>query len=292
MTTTPRATTSASPPPVVPRPGEDPVGHLVTGWEPYRPVADGIVRRFVHAYASSFVGPVQRLGGHVVRRDRYVVWDLGRPSGLFDGALLLQPLPVDGWPRVLAALEADLLPGGEGEVALFSPWPTPDLRDRGWRLAGHPPLLLRPQGMPEPPPPPWLEISAVTDAARLADWEHVAVTGYPFREVPGDRVGAMVDARILDDPRLHAWVAYVEGRPAAIGASYVAHGVNVFTLGVTLPEHRGRGLWHVLTRRRLAACPALPAVGLFSDHSRSPAEGLGFLPLERWTVWLRDRPPR
>jgi hypothetical protein len=275
---------------VTPGAGADPDGHLATGWETYRPLSDGLVRRFVHAYASSFTSPVALMGGEVVRRDAYVTWDRGVAAGLYNGAMLLQPLPYAGWEQTLDALEADLVPGGTGEVILFSPWPTPDLTDRGWQLSGHPPLLLRASGEPAPPPPDWLDVHEVGDARTLADWERVAIEGYPLEALRPAVRGSLVDERILADPHLHAWVAYGDGEPIAIGTSYVVHGLHVPTLGVTLPRHRGRGAWHVLMRRRLATFRALPAMALFSDHSRAPAEGLGFLPLARWTVWHRDRP--
>jgi hypothetical protein len=281
---------AARPPLVRPLGGVDEPGHLADGWEPHRPVGDGLVRRFVHAYASSFASPVALVGGHVVRRAEHVVWDLGRPSGLYDGAMLLRPLPFTGWQHALAALEADLLPDGDGEVLLFSAWPTPDLRPRGWELAGHPPLLLAPRGGRAPATSPWLEVVEVEDAATLADWERVAVEGYPFDECLPWQPGRLFDVRVLADRGLRAWVGYVDGTPAAIGTAYVAHGVVVFTLGVTRPEHRGRGAWEVLARQRLAIRPELPAMGLFSDLSRGPAERLGFLPLTRWTVWTRSRP--
>jgi hypothetical protein len=286
----PRERPRPRPTPEHPAPGSDPEGYLATGWEPHRPLSDGLLRRFIYAYATSFTGPVALMGGQVVRRVPYVTWDRGVPAGLYNGALLLQPLPYAGWGAVVRQLEADLLATGAGQVILFSPWPTPDLTTRGWRLSGHPPLLLRPSGTSESPAATWLEVREVADTQTLADWEHVAITGYPLDDLqPGER-GCLVDERILADPRLHAWVAYVAGAPVAIGTSYVVHGLHVPTLGVTLPEHRGRGVWHVLLRRRLSTFPTLPAMALFSDHSRSPAEGLGFLPIARWTVWLRDRP--
>jgi hypothetical protein len=276
---------------VAPLPGADPEGHRVTGWEPHRPVGDSLLRRFVHAYASSFTSPVAAVDGHVVRRATHVVWDLGRPSGYSNGAMLLQPLPHDGWQDVLATLEADLRPDGRGEVVVFSPWPTPDLGGRGWRLGGHPPLLHLPGPTgPASRAPAWLDIVEVTDAATLADWERVAVEGYPFEACRPWRRGQLVDERVLADGALRAWVGYVGGEAVAIGTAYVAHGVNVFALGVTLPAHRGRGAWEALARQRLAASPHLPAMGIFSDLSRGPAERLGFVPLARWTLWTRERP--
>lgn len=277
--------------PIVPPPGADPTGHLVDGWEAHRPLDDGLLRRFVFAYASSFVAPVALLGGRTVQRDTHVVWDRARPAGLFNGAMLLQPLPYQGWPAVVAALEDDLVSSGSGEVVLMSPWPTPDLRDRGWRLAGHPPLLVRPDGAGVASPNRAdVRLVEVGDRRTLADWERVAVEGYPFDDLRPAQAGSLVDERILADPQLHAWVAYEARTPVAIGTSYVTHASHVLTLGVTLPERRGRGLWHALTARRLTTFPSLPAMAVCSDHSRPLAEGLGFVPLSRWTVWLRDRP--
>lgn len=264
----------------------------MTGWEAHRPLTDGLVRRFVHAYASSFTGPVTLMGGRVVRRRSYVTWDRHVPAAFYNGAMLLQPLPHIGWEQTVDELEDDLLTTGTGGVLLFSPWPTPDLTDRGWQLSGHPPLLLRPSGEPAPPPPSWLDIREVGDTRTLVDWERIAIDGFPFEELRRGGRGRFVDEHLLEDPRLHAWVAYVDGHPIAIGTSYVVHGLHVPTLGVTLPEYRGRGAWHVLMRHRLSTFRALPAMALFSDHSRAPAEGLGFLPLSRWTVWHRGRPPR
>jgi hypothetical protein len=282
--------TAAARPAVSPRPGTDPNGHLVTGWEAHREVGDSLVRRFVHAYASSFVAHVTRMDGHAVQRDRHVVWGLEGGSWLFNGAMLLQPLPHDGWQTLAAELERDLSTAGHGRVTLFSPWPTPDLSPRGWHLAGHPPLLLAPSGSPAPPPPAWLEVVPVTDESTLADWERVLVEGYPLSDHQPWRPRRIADVRVLDDPLLHAWVGYVDGEAAAIGTSYVAHGIDVFTLGVTMPAHRGRGAWQVMARQRLGMFPQLPAMGLFSDLSQGPAQRLGFLPLHRWTVWFRDRP--
>jgi hypothetical protein len=274
---------------ITPGRGADPAGHLVTGWEDHRPLSDGLVRRFVYAYATSFTSPVTLMGGRVVRRGSYVTWDRHAPAGFYNGAMLLQPLPHLGWERTIDDLEGDLLSTGTGAVTLFSPWSTPDLTERGWQLSGHPPLLLRPSGEPAPPSPAWLQIREVADVRTLVDWERVAVDGFPFDELRRGRRGRLVDGRILKDPRLHAWVAYVDREPIAIGTSYVVHGLHVPTLGVTLPDHRGRGAWHALMRRRLSTFRSLPAMSLFSDHSRGPAQGLGFLPLARWTVWRHER---
>lgn len=277
---------------VRPVPGEDVPGRLVDGWEPHRPVGDGLVRRFVFAYASSFAGPVAAMGGRVLRRDGHVLHDLGRPAGFYNGVTLLRPLAFDGWEAAVTDIEADIAgdrTAASRELLLWSAWPTPDLSARGWQLVGHPPLLLHPRPEPSPAPPGWLRIERVLDADRLADWERVAIEGYPLTDCQPARPGALVDGRVLDDPSFRGWVGYSDGQPVAIGTSYVAHGIHVLALGATLPSHRGRGAWQALARHRLAAFPRLPAMSLFSDLSRPPAERLGFLPLSRWTLWSAPR---
>jgi hypothetical protein len=278
---------------VHPTAGTDAPGRLADGWEPHRSLGDGLVRRFVFAYASSLAGPVAAMGGRVVRAEDFVLHDLGRPAGYYNGVTLLRPLPFDGWAPALTAIGAAADATGDdrpsGELLLWSAWPTPDLSDLGWDLVGHPPLLLLPRPEPAPRAPAWLRIEPVRDTRGLADWERVAVEGYPFLDCQPAEPGVLVDHRLLDDPGFRAWVGYADGEPVTIGTSYVAHGINVFALGVTLPSHRGRGAWQAMAHRRLSAFPRLPAMSLFSDMSRPVAEALGFLPLSRWTVWSRSR---
>ena len=284
------AGTDQDPVPVVrPTVGTDAPGRLATGWEAHRKVDDGLVRRFLFAYASSLAGPVAAMHGRVVRSDDFVLHDLARPAGYYNGVTLLRPLPFDAWEAVVATIHATIDHDARGEMLLWSAWPTPDLAGHGWELVGHPPLLLHPRPGPSPAPPAWMRIEPVRDARGLADWERVAVEGYPFEDCQPPQPGIVVDDRVLRDPLFHAWVGYAGDEPITIGTSYVAHGVNVFALGVTLPAYRGRGAWRAMAHRRLSAFPHLPAMSLFSDMSRPPAEELGFLPLTRWTVWSLRR---
>ena len=263
--------------------------HLITGWELEVPVGDTLLRRFVNAWAESLAGPVAAVGGHLEHRDGVVVGDLGRPGAYYNGATLLRPPVPDKWGTVLDEVEELLLAGsGGGDVFLWSAWPTPDLRRRGWQLEGHPPLLYRPAGGPLPPAGD-LQVRRVSDAAALADWERVAVDGYPLGDLAPWRPGVLFDARMLASP-LRLWVGYADGRPVGAAASYVAHGLHVLALGVVLSEARRRGYWQALLRARLADLDGLPSAGLFSDLSRPGAERNGFLPISRFTLWRRARP--
>jgi hypothetical protein len=229
------------------------------------------------------------LGGRVERRTGLLAGDLGRPAAYYNGATLLRPPAPDGWGMVVDEVQELLVAGpGSGDVFVWSAWPTPDLRRRGWQLEGHPPLLYRPAGGPLPPAGD-LQVRRASDAAALADWERVAVEGYPLGDLAPWRPGVLFDTRVLASP-LRLWVGYADERPVGADASYVAHGLHILALGVVLPEARRRGYWQPLLRARLADLQGLPSASLFSDMSRAGAERNGFLPISRFTLWRRPRP--
>ncbi|HEV8163313.1 MAG TPA: N-acetyltransferase [Actinomycetota bacterium] len=231
---------------------------LVTGWEPEVPVGDTLLRRFVHALADSLAGPIQALGGRVAHSDALVAADLGRPASYYNGVTLLRPPDPGGWSPVIDEVERLLLAGPvTGDVYLWSPWATPDLRRRGWVLEGHPPLLFRPPGGSLPPAAAGLEVRAVSDAVALAEWERVVVEGYPFDDLVPWRPRVLFDQRVLDTP-LRLWLGCVGGRPVGAAASYIAHGFHVLALGVVLPEARRRGYWETLLGRGSPNIPGFP----------------------------------
>jgi hypothetical protein len=264
---------------------------LESGWEPETPIGDTLLRRFVFALAEAWAPAVAAMGGRILRSPDFVLTDLGRPAGLGNAVTLLRPLP-PGDPEaastLLDAIEAAIATG-RGTVVLLSAWPTPDLRSRGWQLAGHPPFHLRP---PAPLPEagaPGLRIAPVTDAAGVRDFERVLVAGYPFPDVAR---GTLFDERLLTAAGPHLEVGYLSGRAVTVGARHIAHGLVVLALGATVPAARHRGCWSAMVRSRLAAAPDLPAAALFSDDSRPGAERVfGFLPISRFSLWTRSRPP-
>ena len=265
--------------------------HLTDGWEPDLPVSDTLLRRFLFNLAAFNELPAVAAGARVLRRHDLAAADLGRPAAMHNAATLLRPLAYDRAGETLEVVEGFYDGHGSGEAYLWSAWPTPDLRQRGWVLEGHPPLLLRPPGGPPPPPvPPGLRAERVTGVEGLRDWERVAVDGFPYRELQPYRPGVLLDERVLADQRLRLWVGYEGDRPVCMGTLFVDAGVAAFSLGVTLPEARRRGYWAAMAGVRLLEEPDLPAVGIFSDMSRPPAEALGFLPLLRFTLWHRPRP--
>jgi hypothetical protein len=304
-TTTPAAARTGPPAaaPTIPSPRDVPAdryepGHLTHGWEPDLDPGDTLARRFLLHYADYLVAAAVASGGRVMRRDDVIIADAERPAGYFNSVVLLQPPRPDSWDRTLDDIERICFrrprsgTGPTGDVLLWSLWPTPDLRERAWDLAGHPPLLFRPPGGPLPEPAAGLRLEPVHDRRGLAEWRRVAVEGYPLEGVPVSGSGALLGPAVLSDPRWRLWVGYEDDRPVSIGTLFTAHGLAQPALGVTLPSARGRGYWSTQMRARLLAEPALPSAGLFSDDSRSGAERLGYLPLFRLTLWRRPRPTR
>jgi hypothetical protein len=265
--------------------------HLTDGWEPDLPVGDTLLRRFLFNLAAFHEVPARAAEGRVLRHDELAAVDLGRPAAMHNAATLLRPLPFDRPGEVLDQVEGFFEGHGSGEVYLWSAWPTPDLRPRGWVLEGHPPLLVRPPGaQPVPPVPPGLRLDQVAGVAALRDWERVAVDGFPYRELQPYRPGTLLGEAVLADGRLRLWVGYEGDRPVCCGSLFVEAGVACFSLGVTLPEARRRGYWAAMAGVRLVDAPGLPSVGVFSDMSRPSAEAIGFLPVSRFTLWHRPRP--
>jgi hypothetical protein len=261
---------------------------LTTGWEPDVPVGDTLLRRYLFHSSELYATFARAAAANVLETPAMAASDRRRPSGYWNQATLLQP-PTD-WGETIEAVES-FFAGGTGEAMLWSAWPTPDFHDRGWKLSGHPPLLVRPPAVALVPlDGTTTDVREVTTEAGLAAWEAVAIHGYPLPELAGTATGTMAPPALLEDSRLRLWTAEIDGRPVSAAAAFVAHGIGSLAFGATLASARRRGLWRQLALARIRAVPDLPMAGVFSDFSRPGAEALGFLPVVRLTLWVLERP--
>jgi hypothetical protein len=261
---------------------------LKTGWERDVPVSDTLIRAYMFHWAALCEAIATAGGGRALETDAIAMTDLRRPGGYFNGATILRP-PTD-WDTVADEVEEFFGDTG-GEVMLWSAWPTPDLTTRGWRLSGHPPLLVRPPvSQIGTPSDDGVGVRPVRTPDDLAMWERVVIDGYPLPELQPPTPGAMVAPSLLDDDRFHFYLADPDGHPIAAAASFVACGIGSLAFGVTLPQARRRGHWRRLAIARLNSMSDMWATGVFSDDSRPGAERLGFVPLLRLTLWIRARP--
>lgn len=259
------------------------------GWEPDTPPDDTLLRRFLLNWAEATALPVERMGGRVLARHDVRVADLGRPSGFQNVAVALQPLHRGNLAEVMAATESVF--GDErarGLAAVFSPWPTPDLRPFGYGLAGHPPLMILPAGAQAPAPPDGLALAEVEGEAGLRAFAQVLGRGYPL---PGFEPAhdLVFDTEALALPGLRLWVGQADGEPVTASAAYSARGLNHVLLVATDPAVRGRGYGAAATWAASLADPVLPAMLLASDDGRPVYERMGYLPLLRFTCWARMR---
>jgi GNAT superfamily N-acetyltransferase len=266
---------------------------LETGWLATTPVGDTYLRRFLHNWAGMCAATSRALGGH--NRDLPMVHmaDSGGPVVFFNCATLIQPLSAESASATLDEIAAFFTfsdSSRRGDALLVSAWPTGDLGPSGWSLMGHPPILLQPTGAMPRSAPPDLDIREVLDVDGLHAWERVIIDGYPLDALAGAPSGTVTAERWLEEPRLRLWVGWVGNRPVSASSAWTDHGINNVTLVATVPDARGRGYGEALTWHAARADLSLPAMLLSSDAGRSIYERMGFLPLQRVTLWYRPRP--
>jgi len=265
----------------------DTISKLETGWRPETPVDDTFLRRFLHTFAASWEAVGRAEGGTVDRDERCSIVDLGRPAGMGNSATLLQPLLGAASESTLARVEARYDRGDQREALLWSAWPTPDLRPRGWRLSGYPPLLFRPSGETGRSPTRRNEVVEVTEPAGLATWSTVVVEGFPLEEVTP--ASGLLPTGILEDERWRFVLSREDGTAVAAGSQFIEHDLNLLVLSSTRQEARGQGHYSGVAADRIDHRSDLPAAAVVSDDSRPALVGrFGFVPLHRFTLWSRS----
>jgi len=266
---------------------------LETGWWPTTPAGDTYLRRFLLNWAGMSTSTARMLGGHSRNLPAVLMADSRRPLVFFNCATLMQPLTTEPTSATLDEIAAffDFADSsGQGEVLLVSAWPTADLRSASWNLMGHPPLHLLPAGAVPRSAPPDLDVREVRDVAAMHAWERVAIEGYPLEALTGAPPGSITSERWLAEPRLRLWMGSVGNRPVSASSAWSEHGINNVTLVATVPDDRGHGYGEALTWHAARVNPSLPSMLISSDLGRPIYERMGFLPLQRMTLWYRSRP--
>ena len=233
------------------------------------------------AHRISYGG--HRLDRPVLDRSDVVAADHGSASPFVNMAVLLRPLIGD--PDDAPALTAlrDFFPPGRPWL-LISAWPTPDLTPT-FALVGHPPFMARPPGPLAPiGAGDDVVVTEVVDDVGFEALERVLVDGYPVPELQPAKRGCLGDGRLLGGPS-RWWLAWDGGRPVACAAAHLAAGVAQVEYVATLASARGGGFGTAVTRAATLADPARPAVLIASDLGRPVYERLGYLALDRWTLW-------
>ncbi len=256
---------------------------LVAGWEPDLPEGDTLQRRALLANARR-VAHDATTGGFPFTQDDEVTMGTTMASGSFaNWVVVMQPV-TDG--AALAARARSFF--GADFSIVVSPWPMPDMSEHGGKRIGHPPLMVRLPGGSVPEAPPGLEIHEVTDAAGIASFEAALIDGYPVDGIEDRQVGCVVRPGMLEASewgRTRRFVGVVQGAPVATAAVFLHGDSAEIDYVATLPSARGHGLGAALTWTATLADPAATAMLIASDDGRPVYERMGYVAVERWTVW-------
>lgn len=255
--------------------------HLTSGWEPDVPPGDTLKRRAVLAHASWPIAVASALDRPARRTDRWAGAFIAAGGALTNPVILTQPAAEQEAGSLVAEV-GDLVPATT-TYFLLSPWPTPDLTPHGLALLGHPPLMVRLPGPREQDDPKGVRVVEVDDADTLGVAEGVLIAGYPM---PGSPPGSVLRPGLLDGTT-RVWLGYVDGEAVSVAAAHRAAGATLVEYVAALPAARGRGAGAAVTWAATLADPDLPAVLVASDDGRPTYERMGYLPIERWTAWLR-----
>lgn len=262
---------------------------LEDGCRATTPDGDNLVLDYARAEAAAFGALVAANGGRLLDDAAAGVHlrDLGVASPFGNTALLTGPIADADTAAVVGRVRAFFGAGAGGPFLVFSPWRTVDWSPYGFARVGHPPLMFRPAG-PTSTPSSGLRIERVVDADGLADFERTLVEAYPTPEMQPWQRGAFLGPSLLDtDWRL--FVGYEGDEAVATAAAFVAPTVTIVELVSARPECRGRGYGAAITAVATVVEPERPAVLIASDPGRGVYDRLGYLPLQRYTLWLGFR---
>jgi GNAT superfamily N-acetyltransferase len=262
---------------------------LETGYGDGTPPGDNLCNDFAAGMAESFRALASARGDRVADDPDVLMTDAASASLFGNVVVLRRPFDNGEWP-VLAERLHNFFSGHDGNgFMVFSAWPTPDLRPRGFGRIGHPPLMFRLVQPLVDQPVAGLEIRAVNDADGAHDWERAFVRGYPIPELDPLEAGSVLPAEALAAPRWRHWVGYLDGSPIATASAAVGDRHVEVEFIATIPEARGRGIGRAMTALATLAAPDRPAMLIASDPGRSVYEGLGYVALLRVTLWAGHR---
>jgi hypothetical protein len=267
----------------------DPHDQLEDGCRAATPDGDNLVIDFARAEAAAFGALTLANGGRVLDDDDTGLHlrDLGVGTAFGNVAFLSRPVADTDTAAVVDRLRSFYSDSPGGPYLVFSPWRTTDWTAHGMERVGHPPLMFRPTNAVALLTSD-LRVVRVADADALADFERTLIEAYPIPEMQPWSRGAMFHPSLLDsDWRL--LVGYEQDVPVATAAAYVSPSLCLVELVSTRPEVRGRGYGAELTAAAGAAAPGLPSMLIASDDGRPVYDRLGYLALQRHTLWLGTR---
>ena len=123
----------------------------------------------------------------------------------------------------------------------------------------------------------------------LAEYERVLVDGFPLEALQPWQPHATLHPSALHLPGVRMFVGRVDGRGVTGASSIVAHGTNHVEWVATVEEARGRGFGAAITWAATLTDPSVPAMLIATDVGRPVYERMGYVALDRWTFFMRNR---
>ena len=160
---------------------------------------------------------------------------------------------------------------------------------RGYMLYPHYPNMIVPGALAEPQVPPGCELTRVEDPAEARVYWNLCNEAYPSIGFPPGSFDAVPDA-LAYDKRVHAFIARVEGEPAACALGFVAEGCTFIGWVAALEKARRRGLGAACTVRAVNAGVANGAQFASlqaSEMGESVYKRLGFEQIYNYRLWIK-----
>lgn len=247
---------------------------------------DNLVLDYARAEAAAFGALTAAIGGRLLDDEDAGLHlrDMGVGSPFGNAALITRPVADTDTEAVTGRLRAFYGEQGGGPYLVFSPWRTTDWSAHGFVRVGHPPLMFRPVRA-QAPLADGLRVVQVDDADTLADFERTLIEAYPAPEMQPWVRGSMLHPVVLDSP-WRFFVGYEGDQAVGTAAAFVSPAITLVELVSTRPECRGRGYGAALTAAASVVEPDQPAMLIASDDGRGVYDRLGYLPLQRHTLWL------
>ena len=163
------------------------------------------------------------------------------------------------------------------------------IRAAGLRRVERWPTMAAPIGLlPAEVVPTDVEIREVREEPDLEAVRAVEVATFG---TPPDIAEGFVGPKMLRDPRVRMFTAWIDGEPVGEASAYLLHDtVGIFGVGVVKSARR-RGIGAALTIRAALAFDDRTDLAWLqpSAMARRIYEGLGFLPVSDWEVWAEKR---
>lgn len=262
---------------------------LEDGMSPSTPDGDNLVMDHARAEAAAYTSLVHSGGGRILEEpgSGLMMADLGVPTPFGNPTVLTRPVADDETSDVTDRIRHFYSDGPGGPYLVMSPWRTTDWTGAGFVRVGHPPLMYRPP-TPWPETPTDLSIDRVGDGVGLDDFERTLIEAYPAPEMQPWRSGCFLGPSLVDSP-WHLFVGHLGGIAVATAGAFVTPHVTMVELVSVRTEARRRGLGAAVTAAAGQAAPGRPTMLIASDDGFGVYQGLGFVPIQRYTLWLGQR---